>query len=222
MKKTNRIAVFLSIVLVSSSQSGHTAGIFQDLFGGTTFFAANGGAPSGQTFVVPDQTPIQSFGIGLIDGNQILGDLAFTLTLFEGVGFGGPVVVQVSEVFASLPLETDLPLQRRWQIYDQPFAEFRVGSLPLVVGQTYTISVRSNSRRGGWPSIGQDVLGFDAYPQGGHYSSIVGLRPNFDHVFSVNAVIPEPLTATLGLMGLGVLGMATRRRPWPSQSRVSR
>jgi len=25
-------------------------------------------------------------------------------------------------------------------------------------------------------------------------------------------VVPEPITATLGLMGLGVLGMATRRR----------
>jgi len=27
-----------------------------------------------------------------------------------------------------------------------------------------------------------------------------------------NVAVPEPVTATLGLMGLGVLGMATRKR----------
>lgn len=67
------------------------------------------------------------------------------------------------------------------------------------------------------PSGGGPI--FSSQPAGSYRINLVPQTNqgtnDYELVFRVgplNPVIPEPITATLGLMGLGVLGMATRRR----------
>jgi len=73
-----------------------------------------------------------------------------------------------------------------------------LGESPITaLGNNIRFSYESISAAGNNPTFGNFI---DAANFG------VGVRT------PPNAAVPEPITATLGLMGLGVLGMATRRR----------
>ena len=56
-----------------------------------------------------------------------------------------------------------------------------------------------------------DMLG-DTNGVPGPFPTHVNIVGSGSTLFEVRDAIPEPITATLGLMGLGVIGLATRRR----------
>jgi len=108
-----------------------------------------------QSFTAEDSV-IASIGFALTDANEFLGELEFTVTLFQGEGTGGRVLASVTRAFASLP--SSYPT---WD--PTSFVDFDFSAVSLVPGQVYTAKIESTSNRG---EIYESYFLGDVYPGG--------------------------------------------------------
>jgi hypothetical protein len=159
-------------------------------------FAFN--ATFAQSFIAAD-TKIGSIGFSLFDANPFLGDLQFTVTLFQGQGFGGLVLGSATRTLSSLPPVVD---------WTPNFVGFDFSAITLNIGQSYTAQISSASGRGEAEFTGPYG---DVYPGGIAYDRTTPLTGQ-DMTFEIST-IPEPTSA--GLWGLAlalVLGRVATRR----------
>ena len=159
----------------------------------------------GQSFTAED-TELASIAFSFRDFNPGSGDTTLEMRLYEDEGFGGALL---DSKFFSLTPGFD-------GFFDVDFSGNH-----LVVGSKYTAQVLDNNARWGiyvnqhaFPPSGGPIPGRIDYV-GGHKidsDGSINLIKDLRFRISTPSTVPEPITATLGLMGLGVLGIATRRR----------
>jgi hypothetical protein len=157
--------------------------------------------PIGQSFTAIDPT-LLSIGFAYSDINPGAANTEVTIDLFEGEGFGGPLVASRSFFLpAVLPTTSQPPV-----IFDTDFS-----GVGLSVGGTYTaaLGVAGNSFKVA------AVHGFDSYAGG---QGLGGACADCDFNFRVvgegfSGAVPEPGAWALMITGFGLAGAALRRRP---------
>jgi hypothetical protein len=151
--------------------------------------------PIGQTFTAVD-AQINAIAFAFSDINPTFPNEPITMSLYEGVGFGGTLLGSVTQTLPGvLPGTLDTPV----------FIDFDFSGTALNVGSVYTVAVTVPSS----PKVA--VVYSDANPYaGGHYiSGVDGIITGFDLNFRVTAV-PAPSAAAMG--GICLLVSARRRR----------
>lgn len=144
--------------------------------------------PIGQTFMANGDA-IHTVGLLLLNLNmssELLQDHLVTLDLFEGVGFGGPLLT-------SRTVDADQILGRL--LGAQASVDFDLGGFPVKAGQTYSFQLSAETTRFGtvWFS-GNPYADGQAILQGQSFSDP-------DLYFQIRAV-PEPHPSLLWLIGL--------------------
>lgn len=184
---------FIPVLFTLTLPAAANADIVQD--SGIFDRAISAFDPIGQTFTAVD-AQISSIAFAFSDINPSFPNEPVTMSLYEGVGFGGTLLGSVTQTLPGLlPSTLDTPV----------FIDFNFSGTQLDIGSVYTIAVAVPSS----PKVA--VVYSDANPySGGHYiSGVDGIISGFDLNFRITAV-PSPSGAVLG--GIFMLVSAGRRR----------
>lgn len=191
-----RMTVFVAVLLQCVCAF---ADIIQDeARGGVVTYA--GFQPGGPWFTATDDVVfLESIDVFWADVNTTLPLPRINVGLFEGVGFGGPIIASSSSQLLSAPP-------------DQSFIEFDFSGVTLAAGEKYSIRITPipSGTRGAYTFALRQLVGFDPY-SGGEFINAGGSRvPDRDLTFRViGSPIPEP--SALALLTLTVVHRRPRR-----------
>jgi hypothetical protein len=178
--------------------------------GGARSVGIAGTGPIGQSFAMVGTT-LSSFGFQLQTINAVDND-PLSFTLYEGEGFGGSALKQISVSAPGNALRTVF-----WQDFD-------LGGLSLIDGQTYTAALSTGTTRLA-VRYGPGTAGtVDAYAGGRLLTGIALPTSNrsctaglcdadfrFTSTGPIDGAVPEPATWALLTLGFGAIGYTLRR-----------
>ena len=240
MRLTTTFAFFLTMVLAAPVLGITVGGDGHATYGGWTDLASKILVIGNQQVFVEPENPSQTYDLASSIFNFYASPEATDrgatpfLALFTGGSvhdFNNYDIIAVGDLVTLAAADADSPQSVAFQaaagsvtvnqgetIVGGFFADFyspigfgfgAVGNTRiLVVGDASVagdINVTGNDYSG-YPNVNSRIYDFDID------LSIRQANANIDLSFSRANAVPEPVTATLGLMALGVLGLATRRR----------